>query len=493
MILNRVNYENEDKNIIDDEEANNNEEEEKGEEEGEKGEEQEKGEEEEEEGEEREEEEDEEEGERKEGEEETENEDNNKKKMIRNKDEDYEKGKKTRKKNKLSSCKKILILLCIVFFITILIIILSSLIKRSKKLKLFAKKINETLLNTTEIGDEDKYNATKTELMNIYNNNGEINIIKFYRENFLQKQYFKPDCSRFTNIHINVGFNEDNTDTIIKHLSSALYHSSQKSYLHIHIMDADPFSIESLIKLKNMIYKINNNTEIIVYNAGQVIKDFKIREGTLSKFSKEYAKLYAFKAIKNVEKIIFLDADDCMVQKDLSELYSLDMKDIYGRGISEIPSIRFPVEWMEKYLYDKSHYINGGVVLVNLELCQQNDFYNKAIQINNDDFYTKTEEPAQDLINILMRKKIEFFHPRYNKINYYENAEDKNDENKWYPWVSETMKQTDKINHFYTKEDLIEADNYPVIIHYVWEKQLNKVVRKYEEDKNFYAKLVGLK
>ncbi len=486
MILNRVNYENEDKDIKDDEEANNNEEEEKEEEE-EKGEE--------EEGEEKEEEEEQEEkGEEEEGEEETENVDNNKRKMIRNENEEYEKGKKTRNKKKLPSYKIFLIFLCIVFFIIVLIIILLSLIKRSKKLRLFKKKINETLLNTTEIGDEDKYNATKTELMNIFNNNGEINIIKFYKEKFLQSQYIRPDYSGFTNIHINIGFNEDNTDTIIKHLSSALYHSSQKSYLHIHIMDVNPLSIESLIKLKNMIYKINNNTEIIVYNAGQVIKDFKIREETLSKFSKEYAKLYAFKAIKNVEKIIFLDADDCMVQKDLSELYSLDMKDIYGRGICEIPSIRFQVDWMEKYLYDKSHYINGGVVLVNLELCQQNDFYNKAIQINNnDDFYTKTEEPAQDLINILMKKKIEFFHPRYNKINYYENAEDKNDESRWYSWIRETLKKSEQINHFYTKEDLIEADNYPVIIHYAWEKQLNKVVRKYEEDKKFYAQLVGLK
>lgn len=84
--------------------------------------------------------------------------------------------------------------------------------------------------------------------------------------------------------------------------------------------------------------------------------------------------------------------------------------------------------------------MNGGVVLINLALCQEDGFYDKAIQLNNDDFYTKTEEPAQDILNVLMRKKIEFFHPKYNKINYYENPEDKSDETKWYSWVIETLK-----------------------------------------------------
>ena len=180
------------------------------------------------------------------------------------------------------------------------------------------------------------------------------------------------------------------------------------------------------------------------------------------------------------------------MERDLTELYNLPMDDIYGRGISEVPSIRNPSDWLDTYIYDKSHYINGGVVLVNLELCQRDNFYKKAYELNNNEFYTKTEEPAQDIINVLMRKKIEFFHPKYNKINFYEKPEDKNDETKWYPWITETLKNGEKNNHMYSKEDLIEADNNPVIIHYAWDKQLNKEIQKYENDKNFYAKLVEI-
>ena len=306
----------------------------------------------------------------------------------------------------------------------------------------------------------------------------------------------KRNCiniSSFTNVHINIGFNENNINLIIEHLSSILYHSSQTTFIHIHMMGADTFSYESLIKLKNMIYKINNNTEILVYNCANVATDFKIKEDSKDKFSKDYAKLCAFKVLTNIQKILFLDADDCMVQKDLAELYNLDMNDIYGRGISEVVSVKTPSDWIDQYLYDKSHYINGGVILVNLELCQKNDFYGKAIELNNkEDFYTKTENPVQDILNVLMRKKIEFFHPKYNKISFYENPEDKSDESKWYPWVVEALKIGEKNNHFYTKEELIEADNNPVIIHYAWEKSLNKVVKKYEEDKQFYAKLVEI-
>ena len=107
-----------------------------------------------------------------------------------------------------------------------------------------------------------------------------------------------------------------------------------------------------------------------------------------------------------------------MVEKDLSELKEMDMNDIYARGITEVPFIRYKVDWMDNYLYDKSHFINGDVVLINMELCQKDDLYNKAIELNNNEFYSKLEDPVQDILNVLMKKKIEFFSPKYNKISY---------------------------------------------------------------------------
>ena len=495
MILNRVNYENEEEEIKEDEEANNKPQDkiEKKEKITKKKKDNEKEEEEEEDDEEEEEEDDDEEKEgneeNEENDDEVDNEDNHKKKMI---SKEPEEENISTLKNKIFYYKIFSIILIIIVFLIVLIIILAS--RRGKTpITLFNKNNNQTNATTFEVDlNKDKLNMVKNELNNIYNNNGELNVIKFYEENINKKIYNPQDISRYKSVHIAIGFCEADIDIVIKHLASAIFHSSPTTFLHIHMFDADTFSYESLLKLKNVIYKINNNTEIIVYNAVEALKSFTIRDNSLSKFAKEYAKLYAFKLIKNVQIILFLDAYSCMVQKDLSELYSIDMNDIYGRGISEVPSIRYPVDWMDQYLYDKSHFINGGVVLVNLELCQKEDFFHKIKELNNNEFYTKTEEPFQDILNILMRKKIEFFHPKFNKINFYQNPEDKNNEQNWYPWVIETLKQSEKNNHFYTKEDLIQADNDPVIIQYIYDKQLNKTNKKYEDDKNFYGKLAGI-
>ena len=424
--------------------------------------------------------------------------DNNKNKMINSEEGASKEGKKQFKK-KSFICIIIPIILIVGVLLMILIIIL-SMISNSKK--------NKSLFSLTNSILGKKNNLYQDELNTLYNFEGKVNVMRFINEKVNNNSNSYSSSSSFSStssnssssstsgdIHINLGFCEKNINNVLNHLGSVLYKAEKSNtFLHIHMMNADTLNYDTVLKLKNMIYKINNNTEIIVYNASQALKDFKIREGYTSKFSNDYAKLYAFKVLHKIPKILFLDIENIMVQKDLSELFNKDMNDVYGRGISDYPSLKNPsssFEWLDKFLFDKSEYINGGVILVNLELCQKDDFYNKAVELNNgQDFYTKTEEPAQDILNILMKRKIEFFHPKFNKINYYENPEDKSDETKWYPWVSEFMKLSEKNNHFYTKQELIEADQDPVIINYSFDKQLNKESKKYREDISFYSNLL---
>ena len=341
--------------------------------------------------------------------------------------------------------------------------------------------------------DPDKERITK-EMKDLYEQQGYLNIIQFDKEKILKQEYkIDENAQKLKQIHISVGITDAKINTYIKHIASILSHADkEKTFLHIHMMDAGEFNYDTFKKLSKMIYNINNLTEIIVYNANSAVKDFTTRAERVDKFPEEYAKLYVFKALKDIKKIIFLNGDNIMVQKDLGELYDLNMDDIYARGISEEPGLINPMDWYDKYIMDKSHFINCGVLLINLELCQKDSFYQKAIELNNADFYTKTECPVQDILNVLMRKKIEFFHPKYNKINFYENPADKDDESKWYSYMQQTIKMGEKNNHFYTKEELLEADQDPVIVHYYWDQALNKVIVKYEEEKRNYAKLSGL-
>jgi len=362
-----------------------------------------------------------------------------------------------------------------------------------------AKENQESKEENKEENKEEKKedNAEKErlskEMQDFYNQQGNINIIKYYKENILKQEYKLENIEQKNHIHISTSFNDNNINNYIIHIASILHQADkEKSFIHIHMMDAGDFNYDTFIKLSKMICNLNNNTEIIVYNANEGVKAFNIRPDRADKFKEEYAKLYAFKILKDIKKIIFINGDNIMVQKDLNELYQLKMDDIYARGISEQPGLITPMDWYDKYIMDNSHFINCGVLLINLELCQKDSLYEKAIELNNVEFYTKTECPVQDILNVLMRKKIEFFHPRFNTINFYENPSDKNDESKWYPYMLQTIKMGEKNNHFYSKEELLEADNDPVIVQYYWDKLLNKVIAKYEEEKKNYGKLCGL-
>ena len=421
------------------------------------------------------------------------NEDNNQGKMIG--DSQYGKTKKSIKipnikdiakiKHNKPLLKKIIIIICIIIgfllFLRLIFFIVGKI--RSKNPINYEAKFFGALDPSRKVKVKEYFNEQ-------YNTNMEINLNKFQKESIEQKQYSPPD-SGLTHIHISTGFSEECSNEIIIHLSSILKQMSSSSFIHLHLMNTGNLNIESFLKLMNMVIKINNNTEIIIYNAKQALKDFKIREDKASTLNKEYSRLYALKAIKSVQKLIMLNIGNIIVEKDLSQLYNLDMNDIYVRGVTEVPYLAHKVDWMDEYLYDKSHFINGDVLLINLELCQRDELYSKAIELNNDKIYKNVENPVQDLINVLMKKKIEFLDVKYNKINFYENPDDKNDENKWYPWVAEAMKYSEKNNHFYSKSDLLAADGDPVIINYTWEKQLNKKPKKYEECKEALAKLNG--
>ena len=187
-----------------------------------------------------------------------------------------------------------------------------------------------------------------------------MNLNKFQVESIEQKEYSPKDIG-LTNIHISASLSENRIQDVIIHLTSAIQKMSSSSFLHIHLMNTDNFTLETFSKLMSMVHKTNNNTEIIVYNAQQSKSDFKVREDKAELFKKEYARLYALKAVKQTQKLIMLNIDNVMVEKDLSELYEIDLNDIYVRGVPEVPGLKYKIEWMDNYLYDKSDYKNGDV------------------------------------------------------------------------------------------------------------------------------------
>ena len=154
-----------------------------------------------------------------------EREDNQRRKMIGD-EEDYTHGRDNikiyKKKYKKGKSKVICMIFLAIFTFIVLILFLSSKKRRRKIKSIFSK----TSSNSTDAYDDEDDDKIGEALKNIYNNIGEVNIMKFSEEQIGKKSYFIPDSTNFTHIHINLGFSENNINTVLKHLSSALYHSS---------------------------------------------------------------------------------------------------------------------------------------------------------------------------------------------------------------------------------------------------------------------------
>ena len=175
--------------------------------------------------------------------------------------------------------------------------------------------------------------------------------------------------------------------------------------------------------------------------------------------------------IKDINKIIYLDGDT-LIYGDLTEMYNLDMKNYYFRGIREI---RRPMRYT-----NVSRYICAGVMLMNLELIRKNKVFEKFK--NHYFFYANKGIYINDqfIINALFTNNIGFLPPKYGMF-YMDN---------------DFLNQYRKMKHpIYNITDLILAKEKPIIKH-LWGKLPVKpwLFKGYDESKrewNYFAKKTG--
>ena len=144
--------------------------------------------------------------------------------------------------SKASLSKPIKLLIAIIIIFICILIVVNIIIAIVKKFKRSSSGQNDEIKLINKM-DKNKFNKLKDDLSLAFASNGEINLNKLYEENINEKSYTEPD-SGLTNIHISIAFSESNIDEIIKHLSSALDHISTSSFLHIHMMNADNFTLD---------------------------------------------------------------------------------------------------------------------------------------------------------------------------------------------------------------------------------------------------------
>ena len=195
-----------------------------------------------------------------------------------------------------------------------------------------------------------------------------------------------------------------------------------------------------------------------------------------------YFKLYIPFVLPHLKRILYLDGDT-LVYKDLSELFNLDFNDNYALG--------YPfhnVQMMDKWGKKLVNYINGGVILFNLE---------KIIKNNKDaelfDFLLKNNGRLyfleQDALNLVFYNHTGLLPLKYGiylfgNITTYRNV------------VKKSLRV--ELN----ETELIEALDNPGVVHFagcypkIWEKKSKyktafgdqSVCFKAHDDFHFYAK-----
>lgn len=161
-----------------------------------------------------------------------------------------------------------------------------------------------------------------------------------------------------------------------------------------------------------------------------------------------YFRLLAFKLLPTVSKILYMDAD-MLVTGNLEELYNTDISDKCIAGVKDQGEVQ-----NDKYhkacigLKGNSAYINGGVLLMNLERIRAKYKEEQIYElIDSKKRYLIYQD--QDIVNILFQGEIVILPVQYNQAPLYQGVCD--------------FKK-------YIFEEAVNREKLPTIIHYMGEK-----------------------
>lgn len=286
---------------------------------------------------------------------------------------------------------------------------------------------------------------------------------------------YKNIPKKFNHIHIAMSFNNNYTYIIMVSITSILLNAKISTFIHFHFLignDVELINIKKICSIK----KLNSNTIFNFYRVGNTFKGWKHGKQKLTVAS--FYRMILGEIINDVNKIIYLDGDT-LIYNDLTEMYDLNMNNLYFRGIHEILSS----EIMAQYKKDK--YICAGIMLMNLELIREEHVFTKFkeyyLRFYNQGIYYGD----QHIINSLFSDKIGFLPPIYGM---------------WFINEKSIMEYKELNPLIYTEQELRESQSKPAIRH-IWgdseEGFLNEkpwLLLKYfkiKEEWNYYAKKTG--
>jgi len=251
---------------------------------------------------------------------------------------------------------------------------------------------------------------------------------------------------------------------------SMLKSANEDTFYEIYALVPGDFKKENKIKLFKLQERYKNcNFNFI--DMEEKFKNWKEWMGSESRFSN--AAWFRMKIPstlpENVHKCFYTDVD-VIIKKDLSELMDLDLGNNYIAGVADaiFRDTKDIPEWGKRYAIGMEkfdQYVYSGNLMFNLDACR-----NENIEEKFENYYKKFKNGLdQAAINSVCYNKIGKLHLKYCVCTIFEN---------WY----EPYNQNTFLKKCYSEEEVNEAFNFPVVIHYAGEKPWNNPEVKFSEE-----------
>lgn len=192
-------------------------------------------------------------------------------------------------------------------------------------------------------------------------------------------------------------------------LTSIINNASTFYNYKIHIIQ-EGITEENMLQLKSL---ENDNFKIKFYSIQKSLSDITDRSENHLRcdyFTMTiYFRLFIPEMFPEYEKGIYIDSD-IVVPGDISELYNIDISDNYigacpDHSVVEVPQI---ANYMENGIgIDKYHYINSGVLLMNLHKLREKKLSEKFLKLLKT-YHFDCIAPDQDYLNAMCYGNIEY-------------------------------------------------------------------------------------
>lgn len=202
-------------------------------------------------------------------------------------------------------------------------------------------------------------------------------------------------------------------EKIFKGLLISLVSASEKcsEALDVHILTMDlseenpnftPVSARQAEYLETLIRKNNDESRVTLHDISELFKSEMSDSPNIDSFYTPYTLLRLFSDLlpNFPERVIYLDTDT-VIKEDIVPLFRFDMRGCEFAGAKD---------YLGKFFINP-HYINAGVLLLDIKKIRETDFFAKARKFCAT---KKTSFPDQDAINRIAKRKC-FLPRRYNE------------------------------------------------------------------------------